>query len=84
MVWDAVCFSETRATSADVALRDGHRLVSGLGAKRHEGVAILLHARWAGKVSRIHAISARVMAVDVDADANTKLCIVAGYAPHSG
>ena len=38
LCWDVVCFSETRAVTADEILSGGHRLISGLGAHRHGGL----------------------------------------------
>ena len=80
--WDVICFSETRAASADVILDGGHRLITGLGDSRHEGVAVLLHASLADKVKRINIFSGRVMSIKINI--GYPCTIVSSYAPHCG
>ena len=65
LTWDVVCFSETRAPTDDVILHGGHRLLTSRGTAAHEGVAVLLHARLADLVKRVHCISGRLMYVDL-------------------
>ena len=52
--WELICFNktETRAATADVLLGGGHRLITGLGESKYEGVAVLLHKHLADKVKR--------------------------------
>lgn len=50
MTWDFICFSETRAATADSELHGNHRLIRHRG-KEYGGVAILIHASCANHVT---------------------------------
>ena len=64
LAWDAVCFNETRACTADSTLVGGHRLISHKG-RSYGGVAILLHARLATHMVAKQEFGDRVLAVRV-------------------
>ena len=62
--WDVVCFSETRATSADVILLGGHRLISHRGVN-YGGVAVLVNVQWADSICCSMHFGERVLALQM-------------------
>eukprot|EP00973_Karenia_brevis_P034883 4814367-Karenia_brevis.AAC.2 len=80
--WDLVMVSEARASSQDVFLSGGHRLIMELGEYQASGVALLIHHRHVNRIQHIKRISDRVLAVDFKFDATRVRCIVV-YIPHA-
>ena len=81
--WDVILFSETRAASGTVALDGGHVLYSHIDGNAFAGVGILLHAKHIRKNIQIHAISGRVLALEIMVQ-KIKMTAVAVYMPHCG
>ena len=80
--WDVVYFCERRATSADLILDGGHRLIAHRG-ESYGGVSILLHAELADAVVKQCRFGDRVLAVRLHKD-GFKFTIISVYMPHAG
>ena len=63
--WDVVLFSETRRNSDHCQLAGGHKLYSSSQQTVAAGVAILVNRRLLHGMTRVHAISDRLMFLDV-------------------
>jgi exonuclease III len=83
--WDVVLLNETWREKKQERWRteDGHIFCGAGGKKGEQGVAILLHHRWANGFHTFHAISERICAIDVNMDGNL-LRYIAIYMPHGG
>ena len=84
VAFDVICFSETRAEKADVILQGGHRLITALYDYKFAGVGILIHRRWADKVTQIHGTFGRVIYVDISITSRLKVRVISVYMPHGG
>ena len=68
IIWDIVCFSETRLETRDEFIEVKHRLISSndKNAKSSAtGVTILVYRRWTGQIKKKICLHDRVMAVDL-------------------
>ena len=63
--------------------QQGHRFIGSGGGKGEKGVAVFLHDRWADQVTRVTAISKRLLAVDVIV-ARRQFRFIVTYMPHGG
>ena len=68
--WDAVCFSETRATSKDVSLMYKHRLILHRGTE-HGGIGLLLNSNFEATVVAKKSVGNRIFGVKQNTDTNT-------------
>ena len=80
--WDCVCFSETRATAADVILDGNHRLICHKGVG-YGGVAILINSSPDWNIFQKKCFGDRVLAIRLILFGR-KFSVMAVYLPHAG
>ena len=63
--WDVILLSETRTPAGKYILDGGHVLFTALCGNSASGTGILLHRKHVKKSNKIHAVSDRILVLDL-------------------